>query len=244
MSFSDIFFYDKSIRVTCLIVSDSQNYVLILSLFHLKRYRANIYPCPESASEREATMEGVVARLADISTVCIPIPKHITCKIYYKQYLNYIMFCGFVIFSLCCTDLTCQCLVFMFLLVYFYFQVIDKSQEQRTRLLAKIAKNVHVWRIKVTKIKAIYHTMNMFRTERTHFIVEGWYPSDQHVNLQRALQKASVSTCTSSFFFLLHLQHAYYSLAFDLFPTVIYLSNFDVVKQTGCHILVVYISLT
>ncbi len=72
--------------------------------------------------------------------------------------------------------------------------MIDKSQEQRTRILEHIAKNVHVWRIKVTKIKAIFFTINMFSNAGKHFVAEGWYPIDQHEQLHKALKKASVSS--------------------------------------------------
>ena len=70
--------------------------------------------------------------------------------------------------------------------------MIEKSQEQRTRILMHIAKNVHVWHVKVSKIKAVYYTMNMFSNAGKHFVAEGWYPTDQHECLRKALKKASV----------------------------------------------------
>lgn len=71
-------------------------------------------------------------------------------------------------------------------------QVITKSQEQRTRILSGISNNLASWFIKVRKIKAIYHTLNMFNVEQKNFIAEGWCPVDQLDTIRGALHKASV----------------------------------------------------
>ena len=44
-------------------------------------------------------------------------------------------------------------------------QVLTTSQEQRKRVLQMVSKNLRMWFMKVIKIKAIYHTLNMFNTE-------------------------------------------------------------------------------
>ena len=72
-------------------------------------------------------------------------------------------------------------------------QVLEKSREQRRRVLSSIAENIHNWLIKVGKIKAIYYTMNMFRSEQRSFIAEGWCALDRIDLVKRALQKATVT---------------------------------------------------
>ncbi len=61
------------------------------------------------------------------------------------------------------------------------------------RILNGITQNLNSWFIKVKKIKAIYHTMNMFRVEQKNFMAEGWCPVDRLEAIQHALFKASVS---------------------------------------------------
>ena len=38
----------------------------------------------------------------------------------------------------------------------------SQTKEQRNRFLNSVARNVRVWYIKVRKMAAIYHTLNMF----------------------------------------------------------------------------------
>jgi V-type H+-transporting ATPase subunit a len=78
--------------------------------------------------------------------------------------------------------------------------VLRQTQDHRQRILIETSRTVRTWIIKVRKIKAIYHTMNMFNNDaaRKSFIAECWAPLSQLDTIQLALRKGSVS-----FFFLL-----------------------------------------
>jgi len=71
--------------------------------------------------------------------------------------------------------------------------VINQTQEHRHRLLQTIAKNIHVWLIKVKKIKAIYHTMNQFNLDVTQkcLIAECWAPVSDLDTIQLALRRGT-----------------------------------------------------
>ena len=71
-------------------------------------------------------------------------------------------------------------------------QVIKQSQEQRRRVLDSISKNVLSWVVKIFKVKAIYHTLNMLRPEYQSFIGEGFCPVDRIPTIQDALTRATV----------------------------------------------------
>ena len=71
-------------------------------------------------------------------------------------------------------------------------QVIQQSQDQRRRVLESISKNLSGWTVKIFKVKAIYHTLNLLRAEYQSFIGEGWCPTDQIPIIQEALTRATV----------------------------------------------------
>ena len=75
--------------------------------------------------------------------------------------------------------------------------MLQKSCEQRHRLLTSASTNVGTWWIKVRKVKAIYHTLDMFNTDQQNYVAEGWLPLDQLETVQGILVKASVSTYVS-----------------------------------------------
>jgi V-type H+-transporting ATPase subunit a len=79
--------------------------------------------------------------------------------------------------------------------------VLNQTQDHRQRILAETSRTIRTWQIKVKKIKAIYHTMNMFNNDvaKKSFIAECWTPVSQLDTIQLALRKGSVS------FFLLLL---------------------------------------
>jgi len=68
--------------------------------------------------------------------------------------------------------------------------VLNQTQDHRHRLLQNIASNINGWLIKVKKIKAIYHTMNMFNIDVTEkcLIAECWAPVIDLDRIQKALQ--------------------------------------------------------
>ncbi|CAF1368649.1 unnamed protein product, partial [Didymodactylos carnosus] len=74
--------------------------------------------------------------------------------------------------------------------------VLRQTQEHRQRVLAATSRNLSTWQIKVRKIKAIYHTMNMFNNDvaRKCLIAECWAPVTELDRIQLALRKGSEQT--------------------------------------------------
>ena len=72
--------------------------------------------------------------------------------------------------------------------------VLHQTQDHRQRVLAATSRNLRTWQIKVKKIKAIYHTMNMFNNDvaRKCLIAECWAPVSELDGIQFALRKGSV----------------------------------------------------
>ncbi|KAL6043534.1 V-type proton ATPase subunit a [Balamuthia mandrillaris] len=72
-------------------------------------------------------------------------------------------------------------------------EVIARSTEHRRRRLLDIATHLESWKIKVTKEKSIYHTMNLFNydTGRKCLIAEGWCPMSATEDIHAALRRAN-----------------------------------------------------
>jgi len=102
-------------------------------------YRATLYPCPETQTERREMAIGVMTRIEDLNTV------------------------------------------------------LGQTQDHRHRVLVAAAKNIKVWFIKVRKIKAIYHTLNMFNLDVTQkcLISECWCPVTDLDRIQQALRRGT-----------------------------------------------------
>jgi V-type H+-transporting ATPase subunit a len=78
--------------------------------------------------------------------------------------------------------------------------VLAQSNEHRMRVLGKAQKEIRSWTIKVEKIKAIYHTLNMFKVHQNSFIAECWFPVKAIDDIRRALytgERVSGSTIPS-----------------------------------------------
>jgi V-type H+-transporting ATPase subunit a len=62
-------------------------------------------------------------------------------------------------------------------------------------VLAAAAKNITNWFVKVRKIKAIYHTLNLFNLDVTQkcLIAECWVPSLDLETIQLSLRRGTVS---------------------------------------------------
>ncbi|XP_078378211.1 V-type proton ATPase 116 kDa subunit a 1-like [Oculina patagonica] len=71
--------------------------------------------------------------------------------------------------------------------------VLNETRDHRHRLLVSVAKNINQWFIKVKKIKAIYHTMNMFNLDVTQkcLIAECWCPVSDLNKIQQALRRGT-----------------------------------------------------
>jgi len=72
--------------------------------------------------------------------------------------------------------------------------VLSKSREQRDRTLRSISQKVHDWNLKVIKLKAVYHTMNMFHNEGQNFLCECWMPYKEMGTVKAVLEHASEMT--------------------------------------------------
>ncbi|CAG2057914.1 unnamed protein product, partial [Timema podura] len=68
-------------------------------------------------------------------------------------------------------------------------QVLNQTHDHRQRVLKNVAKEVHPWMVMVRKMKAIYHTLNMFNMDVTKkcLIAECWVPVSDLPGVQKAL---------------------------------------------------------
>lgn len=73
-------------------------------------------------------------------------------------------------------------------------QVLGQTQDHRHRVLVAAAKNIKNWFVKVRKIKAIYHTLNLFNLDVTQkcLIAECWVPVLDLETIQLALRRGTV----------------------------------------------------
>ncbi|XP_037077350.1 V-type proton ATPase 116 kDa subunit a1-like [Pollicipes pollicipes] len=71
--------------------------------------------------------------------------------------------------------------------------VLAQTQDHHQRVLLAAAKNIRTWFVKVRKIKAIYHTLNLFNLDVTQkcLIGECWVPLADMSNIQMALRRGS-----------------------------------------------------
>ncbi|KAK3919670.1 V-type proton ATPase 116 kDa subunit a1 [Frankliniella fusca] len=71
--------------------------------------------------------------------------------------------------------------------------VLGQTQDHRHRVLVAAAKNIKSWFIKVRKIKAIYHTLNLFNLDVTQkcLIAECWVPVLDMEAIQLALRRGT-----------------------------------------------------
>lgn len=83
-------------------------------------------------------------------------------------------------------------------------KVLNQTEEHRQRVLQAAAKTVRVWFIKVRKMKAIYHTLNLCNIDVTQkcLIAEVWCPVSELDSIQFALRRGTVgnSLCSLSSF--------------------------------------------
>lgn len=123
---------------------------MVIPLFQLLRFRATLYPCPETQPERREMSIGVMTRIEDLQAV------------------------------------------------------LSQTEEHRQRVLSSAAKNVRVWFIKVRKLKAVYHTLNLFNLDVTQkcLIAECWCPVTDLDKIQMGLRRGTVSSLFGLCFFL------------------------------------------
>lgn len=80
--------------------------------------------------------------------------------------------------------------------------VLSQSLNLRSSLLTNAAVSLRVWMISVKKMKAIYHTMNLFNLEINQkcLIAECWAPFNDLPKIKSALDKGTV--CRNNNFLL------------------------------------------
>lgn len=73
--------------------------------------------------------------------------------------------------------------------------VINQTKDQRNRVLYGVAKELPKWIIMIKKIKAIYHTMNLFSMDVSTkcLIGECWIPEEDIPAVQKALSDGSAA---------------------------------------------------
>lgn len=74
-------------------------------------------------------------------------------------------------------------------------QVITQTESHRQGLLQEAAASWHSWVVKVQKMKAIYHTLNLCNIDVTQqcIIAEIWFPVADTGRIKRALEQGMVS---------------------------------------------------
>eukprot|EP01133_Synstelium_polycarpum_P015196 gene15196-17982_t len=72
-------------------------------------------------------------------------------------------------------------------------EVLNRSRDQKKKVLLNIVSKLLMWRTKVLKEKAIYHTMNLFDYDvgRKCLIAKGWCPKTAIEEIQVALRSAT-----------------------------------------------------
>lgn len=102
-------------------------------------FRATLYPCPETPTDRREMSIGVMTRIEDLNTV------------------------------------------------------LGQTQDHRHRVLVAAAKNIKNWFVKVRKIKAIYHALNLFNLDVTQkcLIAECWCAVSDLEKIQMALHRGT-----------------------------------------------------
>ncbi|CAJ0579527.1 unnamed protein product, partial [Mesorhabditis spiculigera] len=67
--------------------------------------------------------------------------------------------------------------------------VLGQTQDHRHRVLVSASKNVQLWLKKVRKMKAVYHSLNLFNLDGTQrcLVAEGWCPTDDLDKIRLAL---------------------------------------------------------
>lgn len=87
-----------------------------------------------------------------------------------------------------------------------FIQVLNQTQDHRQRVLHNVAKELPNWTIMVRKMKAIYHTMNLFNVDVTKkcLIGECWVPVADLTIVRDCLTEGSVG------FFKLYYVYKFY----------------------------------
>ncbi|KAJ8952990.1 hypothetical protein NQ318_015350 [Aromia moschata] len=77
--------------------------------------------------------------------------------------------------------------------------VLNQTKDHRQRVLVSVAKELQNWSVMVSKMKAIYHTLNLFNMDVTKkcLIGECWVPCNDIAVVQKALADGSTASGSS-----------------------------------------------
>lgn len=85
--------------------------------------------------------------------------------------------------------------------------ILEQTTDHKHRVLVAVAKELKTWAVMVRKMKAIYHTLNMFNMDVTNkcLIAECWVPKDDLHRVRRALEDGgkAVGSSINSFVHIL-----------------------------------------
>jgi len=73
-------------------------------------------------------------------------------------------------------------------------QVLSNTRETRINKLKEIAQNIDAWNTVIRKEKAVYHVMNLLKTDKNSMIAEGWVPTNKIPEIQQCLRDAAEAT--------------------------------------------------
>jgi len=73
-------------------------------------------------------------------------------------------------------------------------QVLNNTRDTRMSKLKEIGQNIDAWNTVIRKEKAIYHVMNLLRTDKNSMIAEGWVPKNKIPEIQQCLRSAAETT--------------------------------------------------
>uniref|UniRef100_A0A8C6T5Z8 V-type proton ATPase subunit a n=1 Tax=Neogobius melanostomus TaxID=47308 RepID=A0A8C6T5Z8_9GOBI len=81
----------------------------------------------------------------------------------------------------------------IFVYTFKFLQVLNQTEDHRQRVLQAASKTMRVWFIKVRKMKAIYHTLNLCNIDVTQkcLIAEVWCPVSDLDSIQFALRRGT-----------------------------------------------------
>jgi V-type H+-transporting ATPase subunit a len=77
--------------------------------------------------------------------------------------------------------------------------VLNQTRDHRQRVLTTVTKDLHNWGVMVRKMKAIYHTLNLFNMDVTKkcLIGECWIPIKDLAFIRHTLAEGSVRSLMS-----------------------------------------------
>jgi len=73
-------------------------------------------------------------------------------------------------------------------------KVLSNTRDTRMKKLSDIAQNIDAWNTVIRKEKAIYHVMNLLKTDKNSMIAEGWVPTNKISEIQQCLRDAAEAT--------------------------------------------------